>query len=292
MICSMTGFGRAEKHNSDRKITVEVKSVNHRYLDFSIRSPRMMNQFDSEIRTLMKRFAQRGKVDIFISYANFSAEAAAITYNEALAAQYLSYASRMEEAFGIPNDMTVSKLLACPDVVTEEEPEIDEEALWELTRDALAEAGEMFLAARKAEGARLAEDLQEKLDGLENLLERVTERAPAVLEEYRAGLKEKTKELLGDAQLDEARLAQEVLLFADRICTDEEAVRLKSHIRAVRDALAKAEPVGRRLDFLAQEMNREANTILSKSGDLETTELAVSMKTEIEKIREQIQNIE
>ncbi len=292
MINSMTGFGRAELQNADRKITVELKSVNHRYLEFNIRAPRKFNLFDSAIRNVLRDYAQRGKLDVYISYEDFSQSHVTLKYNEELAGQYMSYAKQISETFSVPNDMLASRLMTMPEVLTMEEQPIDEEALWQDLEQTLREAGKNFFEARHAEGLHLQKDLTEKLDHLSANVDLVVERAPGILEEYKQRLREKTKELLEDAQLDESRIAAEVILFADKICTDEETVRLRGHIRSMREALSRGDGIGRKLDFLAQEMNREANTILSKSNDMETSEIAVELKTEIEKIREQIQNIE
>lgn len=292
MIYSMTGFGRAELQNADRKITVEIKSVNHRYLEFNIRAPRKFNLFDASIRRVLREYAQRGKLDVFISYEDFSQSHVHLKYNEELARQYVEYAAGMSSTFSLPNDLTASRLMNCPEVLSMEEQPIDEEALWLDLEAALREAGRSFMEARHNEGEHLLADLQEKLSHLDSNVDLVVERAPAILEEYKQRLREKTRELLDDAQMDESRIAAEVILFADKICTDEETVRLKGHIRSMREALQKGDGIGRKLDFLAQDMNREANTILSKSNDMETSEIAVELKTEIEKIREQIQNIE
>ena len=292
MVYSMTGFGRAELQNAERKITVELKSVNHRYLEFNIRAPRKFNLFDASIRKVLRDYAQRGKLDVFISYEDYSRSHVSLKYNEELAGQYAAYASRMSETFSIPNDLSAARLMGCPEVLTMEDQPIDEEALWLDLESVLRDAGKAFMEARQAEGEHLLGDLLEKLDHLDGNVDLVMRRAPDILEEYKQRLREKTRELLEDAQLDESRIAAEVILFADKICTDEETVRLKGHIRNMREALSKSGGVGRKLDFLAQEMNREANTILSKSNDMETSEIAVELKTEIEKIREQIQNIE
>lgn len=292
MINSMTGFGRAELQNADRKISVEIKSVNHRYLEFSIRAPRKFNQFDSAIRNVLRDYAQRGKLDVYISYEDFSQSHITLKYNEELAGQYVAYARQMQERFSVPDDLAVSRLMTLPEVLTMEEQPLDEEALWQDLEQTLREAGRNFREARHSEGLHLQRDLTEKLDHLSGNVDLVVERAPGILEEYKQRLREKTRDLLEDAQIDESRIAAEVILFSDKICTDEETVRLKGHIRSMREALCHGEGIGRKLDFLAQEMNREANTILSKSNDMETSEIAVELKTEIEKIREQIQNIE
>ena len=292
MIKSMTGFGRCEIQNGSRKFTVELKSVNHRYLDVNIRMPKKLNFFETAIRTLLKSYANRGKVDIFITYEDLSQSQVSVKYNAALAAEYLRYLRQMEEEFGLENDVRVSTLSRYPEVFTMEEQSEDEEELWNGLKEALEGAFGQFVETRKAEGENLKKDILSKLDFLETEIVFVEERSPQIVAEYRAKLEEKMKELLADTQIEDSRIAAEVILFADKICTDEEVVRLKSHIRHMRATLEEKEGIGRKPDFIAQEMNREANTILSKANDLEVSDHAITLKTEIEKIREQIQNIE
>lgn len=292
MIKSMTGFGRCEIQKGSRKFTVELKSVNHRYLDVNIRMPKKLNFFETAIRTLLKSYANRGKVDIFITYEDLSQTQVSVKYNAALAAEYLKYLKQMEEEFGLENDVRVSTLSRCPEVFTMEEQSEDEEELWNGLKEALEGAFTQFVETRKAEGENLKEDILSKLDVLEEQIVFIEERSPQIIAEYRTKLEDKMKELLADTQIEENRIAAEVILFADKICTDEEVVRLKSHIQHMRKTLEENEGIGRKLDFIAQEMNREANTTLSKANDLEVSNHAISLKTEIEKIREQIQNIE
>ncbi len=292
MIRSMTGFGRAELQDQERKFTVEIKSVNHRYLDFNIKMPRKLSFFEAAVRGVLKDYMQRGKIDVSVTYEDFTQTKVSLKYNEELAKQYMLYCSRMSSQFGIADDMTASKLAHCPEVLVMEEQAADEEELWALLEQALRAAGEHFAASRGKEGESLRRDLQEKLRHMGQNVDSIAERAPAILEEYKEKLHQKTRELLEDAQIEDSRIAAEVILFADKICTDEETVRLKSHIRTMDAALEDGEGIGRKLDFIAQEMNREANTILSKANDLTTSEIAIELKTEIEKIREQIQNIE
>ena len=291
MIKSMTGFGRYEYQTGSKKFTVELKGVNHRYLDVNIRMPKKFNFFETAIRTLLKQYALRGKVDIFITYEDNSESQAALKYNETLAAEYMRYFKQMEESFGIDNDIRVSTLAHCPEVLTMEEKPDDEDALWSGLQMALKGAFAQFVETRTTEGENLKKDILNKLSGMETLVGHVEERSPQIVEEYRKKLEDKIHELL-DVPVDENRMAAEVILYADKICTDEETVRLKSHISHMRDTLEETEGIGRKLDFIAQEMNREANTILSKANDLEVSSYAIGLKTEIEKIREQIQNIE
>ena len=291
MIKSMTGFGRYEYQTGSKKFTVELKGVNHRYLDVNIRMPKKFNFFETAIRTLLKQYALRGKVDIFITYEDNSESQAALKYNETLAAEYMRYFKQMEESFGIDNDIRVSTLAHCSEVLTMEEKPDDEDALWSGLQMALKGAFAQFIETRTTEGENLKKDILNKLSGMETLVGHVEERSPQIVEEYRKKLEDKIHELL-EVPVDENRMAAEVILYADKICTDEETVRLKSHISHMRDTLEETEGIGRKLDFIAQEMNREANTILSKANDLEVSNYAIGLKTEIEKIREQIQNIE
>ena len=291
MIKSMTGFGRAEAQEQ-HKFTVEIKSVNHRYLDFNIKMPKKLSFFDSAIRTLLKEYMLRGKVDVFISYEDFTQSHMILQYNREVAGQYMAYFKEMADTFGIRNDITAAELGRFQDVFTMEEADSDEKELWGLLEQVLRKACEQFVTTRKTEGENLRTDLVQKLDQMLEKVGMVEERSPQILQEYRQKLEDKMKELLGDTQIEESRIASEVIIYADKICTDEETVRLKSHIQHMKDVLAEGEGIGRKLDFIAQEMNREANTILSKANDLETSNLAIDLKTEIEKVREQIQNIE
>ena len=292
MIKSMTGFGRCENHQGDKKFTVEMKAVNHRYFDVNIKMPKKFSFFESAIRNVLKNYVQRGKVDVFITYEDFAEENVALKYNESIAAEYLKYFRQMSEKFGLDDDIRVSTLGRCPEVFTMEEQDIDEKALWETLETALKGACEQFVAAREREGEALKADILDKLDRMNENVSLVEERYPQIIAEYRKKLEDKVHELLTDAQTDESRLASEVVLFADKICTDEETVRLRSHISTMKEALIAGGSIGRKLDFIAQEMNREANTILSKANDLTTSNIAIDLKTEIEKVREQIQNIE
>ena len=292
MIKSMTGFGRCEISEAERKFTVELKGVNHRYLDVNIRMPKKLNFFEASIRNLLKKYAQRGKVDIFITYEDFSENQVSLKYNETLAEEYLKYFKQMEEKFSLENDIRVSTLSRYPEVLTMEEQMIDEEELWNVLKKALEGAFSQFVSTRITEGEALKKDLLAKLDEMLLLVDKVEERSPEIVAEYREKLEMKVNELLADTQIEESRIASEVVLFADKICTDEETVRLRSHIEHMKNTLEETEVIGRKLDFIAQEMNREANTILSKANDLEVSNYAIDLKTGIEKVREQIQNIE
>lgn len=292
MLKSMTGFGRYESVTSEYKISVEMKAVNHRYLDLAIKMPKKFNYFEASIRTLLKSYLQRGKVDLFISYEDYTEGNLCLNYNRTLAAEYMEAFSQMADQFHIPNDITVSTLAKCPEVLTMEQAPEDEEHLWELLSGSIRQAAEKFVETRLAEGEHLKEDLLKKLDYMLELVAFIEERSPKIIGEYRAKLEEKVRDLLNGAVLDESRIAAEVTIYADKICIDEEMVRLKSHIESMKKKLAVGGSIGRELDFIAQEMNREANTTLSKANDLETADKAIALKTEIEKVREQIQNIE
>lgn len=292
MIKSMTGFGRCEVADERRKFTVEMKSVNHRYLDANIKMPRKLNFFESAIRNLLKEYIERGKVDVFISCEDYTENNFSLKYNEEIAMQYLAHLQKMSEKFGIENDIRVSTLSRYPEVFTMEEQTIDEKELWAGLEKAVRGAAEQFLNSRIAEGEHLKADLCEKLDEMMAYVDFIEERSPVIMQEYRERLKEKVRELLEDRQLDDARIATEVTIFADKVCVDEETVRLRSHIKSMKDTLEAGGSVGRKLDFIAQEMNREANTILSKANDLKVSDVGISLKTDIEKVREQIQNIE
>ena len=293
MIKSMTGFGRCEVAEGQRRFVVEMKGVNHRYLDVNIRMPKKLNFFETAIRSLLKQSVQRGKVDIFITYEDLSESQVALKYNETLAGEYLKSFQQMQETFGLENDVRVSHLSRCPEVLTMEEQAVDEEELWNELKKALSGAISQFVETRSTEGENLKKDLLEKLDDMLMLTEQIEKRSPQIIAEYREKLETKVKELLEDTQIEESRIAAEVVMFADKICTDEEIVRLRSHIVHMKETLKSDENgIGRKLDFIAQEMNREANTILSKANDLETSNVGINLKTEIEKVREQIQNIE
>ena len=292
MIKSMTGFGRCEVTEGNRKYTVEMKSVNHRYLDVNIKMPKALNFFESTIRNLLKEYMERGKVDLYITFEDFSEDNFCLRYNEELAGEYLKHLTAMADKFGLDNDIKVSTLSRYPDVFTMEQVETDENELWAGLEKALRGAAEQFVESRIKEGERLRADLVEKLDGMISYVDYIEERSPQILEEYRMRLESKVQELLGDRQLDDARIAAEITIFADKICVDEETVRLRSHILSMKETLLAGGGMGRKLDFIAQEMNREANTILSKTTDLKVSDVGINLKTDIEKVREQIQNIE
>lgn len=292
MIKSMTGFGRYEASNDFGKFIVELKAVNHRYLDVSIRMPRKLQSFETAVRSLIKEQINRGKIDLYISLEEQVEASTSLTYHPQLAAEYVNYFQQMADAFGIENDLTVSKLAACPDVFTMEEVRENEEGLFTGLKEAVEGACLRLVESRLLEGERLYADFLTKLDTMESYVAQIEKESPRILADYRRRLEEKVSELLGDVKIEEGRLAAEVVLFADKICTDEETVRLRSHILHMKETLEIGTEIGRKMDFIAQEMNREANTILSKANDIEVSNYAIGLKTEIEKVREQIQNIE
>ena len=292
MIKSMTGFGRCENVTEKCKFTVELKSVNHRYLDVNIKMPKKLNFFESSIRNLLKEYIERGKVDVFITYEDYSEDNFSLKYNAALAGEYLKHLNDMAEQFRLENDIRVSTLSRYPEVLVMEEQSFDEKELWGVLETTLRGACKQFVESRMREGEHLKKDLCEKLNNMLGYVDFIEERSPIIMKDYRTRLEDKIRELLGDRQIEESRIITEVTIFADKICVDEETVRLRSHIQSTKDTLEKGGSCGRKLDFIAQEMNREANTILSKANSLEISDTGINLKTDIEKVREQIQNIE
>ena len=292
MLKSMTGFGRCEIVQIDRKITVEMKAVNHRYCDISIKMPKKLSFFEAGIRNVLKHFIGRGKIDVYITYEDYTENNVCVKYNSDLAREYLSNLEKMRDQFNLEFDIRVSALSRYPEVLTLEEQTIDEKELWEMVEQAVRTAAERFVETRIVEGENLKQDIISKLDGMLRLVDFIETRSPEIVSEYRKKLYAKVSELLGDTRVDESIMLTEITVFADKICVDEETVRLRSHIQNMKETLNDSDNVGRKLDFIAQEMNREANTILSKANDLEVTNKAIDLKTEIEKVREQIQNIE
>ncbi|MCR5216313.1 MAG: YicC family protein [Lachnospiraceae bacterium] len=294
MIKSMTGFGRGEATGTNYKVSVEMKSVNHRYLDLSLKMSRKLNAYESDLKAILKQYLNRGKVDIYIAYENISESDVTIQYNKDVAKKYLEIFREMQEEFQLENDVRVGSLARFPEVVVTENKDPEEEELFEVTKQAFVLACEQMKNAREQEGSHLAKDLIEKLDGMLSMVDYINEHSEEILKDYRNKLLSRVQEVLGDTNVDESRIATEVVLYADKICVDEEMVRLRAHISSMRDALVKGdeEGIGRKLDFIAQEMNREANTTLSKANNLEISNKAIDLKTEIEKVREQIQNIE
>ena len=291
MVCSMTGFGRSEYLDDEKKIIIEIKSVNHRYCDINVKLPRTISRFEPEIRKRLKLYAERGKIDVFITYQNLKTSET-VKYNKEIAGEYMNYLKQIGEDFGLEEDIKPTVLARFPDVFSLEENYSAEDEEYADIQKVLDEAGKMFLESRQKEGENLAKDLLDKMDEIETLVNRIESMAPQIIEEYREKLTAKVQEILENRDIEEARIVQEVVIYADRVAVDEELVRLHSHIQAVRDILSEDKAVGRKLDFIVQEMNREANTTLSKSDTKEVTDIGIDLKTLIEKVREQVQNLE
>ncbi|MDF2800356.1 MAG: hypothetical protein K0S61_259 [Anaerocolumna sp.] len=292
MLKSMTGFGRCEIAEVERKIIVEMKAVNHRYCDISIKMPKKLSFFEAGIRNVLKQYIGRGKVDVYITYEDYTENTLCVKYKEDIAREYMKNFQKISEVFQIENDIKVSALSRFPDVFMLEEQTVDEEKLWIIVENAVRKAAEQLVQSRIAEGLNLKNDLLVKLTEMLNGILFIEDHSPIIVKEYREKLRSKVNELLGDTKIEESVLATEVTIFADKICVDEETVRLRSHITNMEETLNSGTEIGRKLDFIAQEMNREANTILSKASDISITNRAIDLKTEIEKVREQIQNIE
>lgn len=292
MIRSMTGYGRGENEAHDRKFTVEIKSVNHRYNDITIKLPRSMNYLEDKIRKILMQYIFRGKTDVYITFESFSKEDISVTVNENLAAAYVERLQELEDKYQLSSNDSLGLVARFPDVIVQEHIEEDAEQLWNTLLPALEGAANKFVAMREAEGAALMKDIQLKAEQMKTLVDEVQERSPVVAEEYREKLKNRLNELLDTIEIDEQRLAAEAAILADRSCIDEEITRLYSHIEQLQEILSFGGQVGRKLDFLVQEFNREANTIASKANDIQITKATIELKSEIEKIREQVQNIE
>jgi len=303
----MTGFGRSEYSDEARRVVIEIKSVNHRYCDISVKLPRSISRFEPEIRKRLKLYVERGKVDVFVTYSSLKDTGAVVKYNKDVLDQYMTHFKQMEQDYGLTEDYKPTVIARYPDVFSVEENYFVEDEEYQIIEKVLDEAGKQFKASRAKEGTNLAADLIAKMNELEGYTEQVDALAPKVIEEYQTKLTEKVSNLLESTNIDESRIVQEVAIYADRVAVDEELVRLHSHIKAVRDMLSESvdaednssdtgknesNSIGRRLDFIIQEMNREANTTLSKSDTLSVTDIGINMKTCIEKVREQVQNLE
>ncbi len=293
MVRSMTGFGRGTCNESGKEFTVEIKSVNHRYIDFYIKLPRQIAYLEERIREVVSKSIFRGKVDIFISFEDRSEDSKSVMLDEALAGAYIQAIEKLKGKYGLKDDLSVSLISRFPDVLKIEKTEDDEEQLWSILNKALEAAVASLLQMREKEGNELRSSLLQKADYMESIISQITNRSPEVVIEYKQKLENRIKDLLNQQTVDENRLAMEVAIFADRCSIDEELVRLGSHLSQLRDILSiKKQPVGRKLDFLVQEINREINTIGSKSNDIMITKNVLELKSETEKIREQIQNME
>ena len=289
---SMTGYGRGMASKEGRELTIELKSVNNRFLDIGMKLPRQLSFLEDSLRKLLNDALSRGHVDVFVNYRNLRSDAKTVRVDEALLKAYLASARESAQDLGLTDDLTLSRVLTLPDVTTILPADEDQQALADLGREAMTMAIENLKAMRLKEGERLKLDLSARMDAMTGFAAAIEKRAPAVAEEYRTKLTARIEEMLGETEVDRSRLATEVAIFADRAAIDEEIVRLNTHLIHFRELLAAGEPVGRKMDFLVQEMNRECNTIGSKANDAELTSIVLLSKAEIEKLREQIQNIE
>ena len=292
MIRSMTGYGRAEALIDGRNILVEIRSVNHRYFEFSSRVPRSYGFLESRLKNYLQGKLSRGKVDVNVSIQTVEGTTASVQVNQELAASYVQALRTVQEPLRLTDDLSLSTISRFSDIFTVTKETEDEETIWSDVLQAAEQASDRFVQMREAEGSKMKEDLEERLDFILRAVEKVEERSPKTVEEYRARLYRKISEVLGNTQIDEQRILTEAAIYAEKIAVAEETVRLRSHIDQFRAIMEQAGPVGRKLDFLIQEFNREANTIGSKAQDIEIARVVVDIKSEIEKIREQIQNIE
>lgn len=292
MTRSMTGFGRGEYQQDGREFLVEIKTVNHRYSDVFIKMPRQVGFLEDRVRELVSKAISRGKIDVYVTYGNSGEDARSVTFDEGLAKTYISAVQALRDKFGLRDDISVSLISRYPDVLKVEQTEEDGEQLWSLLKLAVSNALDSLVAMRENEGEGLKNDLLARADYIEKTLKEIVQRAPEVVKDYKTRLENRIRDLMEQKTVDENRLAMEVAIFADRCSIDEETVRLASHLGQLRETLSMEQPVGRKLDFLIQEMNREINTIGSKANDLAITRNVVEIKSEIEKLREQIQNIE
>ena len=292
MIRSMTGYGRAQEILEGREITVEIRSVNHRFFEFSSRVPRAYAYLEEKLKSLLQSRIARGKVEAAVTVVTLEGESSDVQINNALAAEYLDALRQMGRTLGIQDDVTVSALARFGDIFVVRRAQEDMDQIWELVRQVAQKALDGFVAMREVEGNRLRADLENRLAAIGTLVGQVEEQSPRTVANYRARLTQKMNEVLGQAGIDEQRILAEAAIFADHIAVDEETVRLRSHLKAFGEIMDSGQAVGRKLDFLVQEMNREANTIGPKGQDVEVARMVVEIKSEIEKIREQIQNIE
>lgn len=292
MLKSMTGYGRARKEQSGYDVTVEVKSVNNRYLDVNVRCPRVYGFLEEKLKKLAGEYTTRGKVDIYVTVDRISGSGAAVTYDKDLLESYLGVLREIQKNYSLTDDISVSSVAQYRDIFNQSKEEEDDETVREAVISTARLAFEDYCAMRSAEGERLAENIGEKLDFIEQKRCEIEDLAPRAAEAYRIKLTEKITELIGSAQIDHTRILTEAAIFADRVATDEETTRLASHVKQFRSIIKSNEPAGRKLDFLTQELNREVNTVGSKANDIDIAKIVVDLKSEIEKIREQIQNVE
>jgi len=288
----MTGFGRATFENDKRSFIVEIKSVNHRYCDINIKMPKTLISLEEKIRKLIQANINRGKVDVFITLNSYDKTDVSTMLNVSLADSYIKCLNDIKERYNIKDDISVSLVARFPEVISVKQNEEDLEELWKNLSIPLKEAIDSLITMRQKEGLKLEKNILEKCDTIKDIVCDIEKKAVNIPKIYKEKLNNRLKELLGDTEIDKSRVAMEVALFADRACIDEEIVRLKSHLSQMKDTLKLDEIVGRKLDFIVQEMNRETNTIGSKSNNLEISNLGLNIKNEIEKIREQVQNVE
>lgn len=291
MLRSMTGFGHCEYTENDITFTVEIKTVNHRYTDIFLRMPKQISSFEDRVRSIITSRIQRGKIDVYITYDNQSSQSLQVLLDEKLARAYCDALKRIAENLGLRDDISVSSLVRFPDIIRVEKQDNDE-YIGSVLEKAIDKAIDALLEMRSKEGEKLKDSLMANLSVIEDYTQKIKQKAPFVVIEYKEKLESRLSELIDIQRVDHARIAAEVAIFADKCSIDEELVRLSSHISQMRDMLNEGSPVGKKADFLIQEMNREVNTIGSKASDLEITKNVVELKSEIEKLREQIQNIE
>lgn len=291
MLKSMTGFGHEEITEDGTTLTVEMRSVNHRYSDIYLRMPKGFNPFEEFVRKIISSHVMRGKVDVFVTLDRQTDASQEVVLDEALAASYLEALKRLGERFGVADDITANTLARFPDVLRVEHRD-ESDKFGDMLQRGIEGCVKMLVDMREREGERLGESLRQNLSDIGCFLASIAQRAPLVVQDFKERLDTRIAELVDSQKLDPVRLATEVAIFADKCSIDEELVRLKSHMAQLDDMLAQGSPIGKKLDFLVQEMNREVNTIGSKSNNLEITQMVVSLKSEIEKMREQIQNIE
>lgn len=292
MIRSMTGYGRGENIKDNRKFTVEIKSVNHRYNDITIKLPRSMNYIEDIVRKRLMQQISRGKTDAYIFFETNSQDDIKICLNEILADEYVLQFTKLKQKYKLKDDLSLSLLTTIPDLFTIDKEFVNKDIIIQTLMPALDNALDEFIKLREREGEALKKDILLKLENISNLVDNIKIRSPIMVLEFRDKLKAKVSELLDNSEIDENRILTEVTIFSERCSVDEEVTRLSSHINQVKVILDEKEAIGRKLDFIVQEMNREANTIASKSNDIEITQLTIELKSEIEKIREQVQNIE
>lgn len=292
MVSSMTGFGRGKVSGDEFNITVEIKSVNHRYFEYSSRIPRAFLFLDDILKSLCQQKISRGKVEISVQYENTSSNSIELSINQAYADAYIDALHKFAKSYKLKDDIKVSSIVGNTEIFTVKKRDVDEELVKKLVTEAASIAIDNFVNSRAAEGERMVADVKGRAEYILKQVEFVETRSPQTVKEYRERIEQKIKELIGDIQIDEQRLLTETAIYADKIAVAEETVRLRSHIQSLCSLLDDGGVVGRKLDFIVQEMNRETNTIGSKCQDMEITKVVVDIKSEIEKIREQIQNIE